>query len=64
MYLRSRRLKVPSRNFAGLVMMATEVMWVRFELWNLHGAVNSAEAADAWRQEQQKYRTAAVAVKL
>jgi hypothetical protein len=55
---------VPSRNFAGLVMMATEVMWVRFELWNLHGAVNSAEAADAWRQEQQKYRTAAVAVKL
>lgn len=64
MYLRNRRLKVPNRNFPELVMMATEVMWLRFDLWNLHGAVNSAEAADAWGQEQQKYKTAVVAVEL
>ena len=53
MYLHSSRQQVPSRSFAGRLMLATEVILARSTPWTPTRAGNSAEAADLWSQVQQ-----------
>jgi hypothetical protein len=64
MYLHNRRQQVPSRYFAGRLMVATEVMPARSKSWTVHGREIVPRQQTFRAKYSEIYRSAAPAAEL